>query len=411
MMTAVPIILVIVLWLFILAPLLLRSQRPMSHTGEAFEETRVLFEGDSGSVPGRRKPRLGKEDIRMSSQAEAQAGAEEADYELVEAEGVSEDSQSGPVETAATDAAAQPDVADTIDGEVVEAEDAEEDFELAAEPEHDANKEHDLDNDIESVESNAAEVFTAPANASVAEDAYGLDDSYTSPVDLMYPGAIDSLGQTPEDYNAEETDGADDAPEPEETTAVDGERIDVAETNSADAETNGSDTELSAEELAFAQRRLGRGGWDPVKEKEASATRYQRRQRTLIGLAVAVVATVCLGIVVGGWTWWLAGIAGVVTTVYLVALRAQVRREQELLRRRVYHLRRARLGVRNAENPAESLPPNLRRPGALILEIDDESPDFDYLPVYSEDDSDGGFDGPHPSPRQRRDDLAARRVG
>ncbi|OFS39292.1 gephyrin-like molybdotransferase receptor GlpR [Corynebacterium sp. HMSC069E04] len=411
MMTAVPIILVIVLWLFILAPLLLRSQRPMSHTGEAFEETRVLFEGDSGSVPGRRKPRLGKEDIRMSSQAEAQAGAEEADYELVEAEGVSEDSQSGPVETAATDAAAQSDVADTIDGEVVEAEDAEEDFELAAEPEHDAEKEHDLDNDIESVEANAAEVFTAPANASVAEDAYGLDDSYTSPVDLMYPGAIDSLGQTPEDSNAEETDGADDAPEPEETTAVDGESIDVAETNSADAKTNGSDTELSAEELAFAQRRLGRGGWDPVKEKEASATRYQRRQRTLIGLAVAVVATVCLGIVVGGWTWWLAGIAGVVTTVYLVALRAQVRREQELLRRRVYHLRRARLGVRNAENPAESLPPNLRRPGALILEIDDESPDFDYLPVYSEDDSDGGFDGPHPSPRQRRDDLAARRVG
>ncbi|MFH6890649.1 divisome protein SepX/GlpR [Corynebacterium aurimucosum] len=411
MMTAVPIILVIVLWLFILAPLLLRSQRPMSHTGEAFEETRVLFEGDSGSVPGRRKPRLGKEDIRMSSQAEAQAGAEEADYELVEAEGVSEDSQSGPVETAATDAAAQPDVADTIDGEVVESEDAEEDFELAAEPEHDAEKEHDLDNDIESVEANAAEVFTAPANASVAEDAYGLDDSYTSPVDLMYPGAIDSLGQTPEDSNAEETDGADDAPEPEETTAVDGESIDVAETNSADAKTNGSDTELSAEELAFAQRRLGRGGWDPVKEKEASATRYQRRQRTLIGLAVAVVATVCLGIVVGGWTWWLAGIAGVATAVYLVALRAQVRREQELLRRRVYHLRRARLGVRNAENPAESLPPNLRRPGALILEIDDESPDFDYLPVYSEDDSDGGFDGPHPSPRQRRDDLAARRVG
>lgn len=33
MMTTVPIILVIVVWLFILAPWLLRSQRPMSHTG------------------------------------------------------------------------------------------------------------------------------------------------------------------------------------------------------------------------------------------------------------------------------------------------------------------------------------------------------------------------------------------
>ena len=81
MMTTVPIILVIVVWLFILAPWLLRSQHPMSHTGEAFEETRVLFEGDSGSVPGRRKPRLSKEDVRPSSYSAADDA--DADYELV----------------------------------------------------------------------------------------------------------------------------------------------------------------------------------------------------------------------------------------------------------------------------------------------------------------------------------------
>ncbi|MHB2253318.1 divisome protein SepX/GlpR [Corynebacterium aurimucosum] len=410
MMTAVPIILVIVLWLFILAPLLLRSQRPMSHTGEAFEETRVLFEGDSGSVPGRRKPRLGKEDIRPRAQAGTEALADEAEYELVEAEGVSEDSQSSRAETATSDEAAS-DVAETIDGEVVEEDAVEEDFELEAEPAHDAEAEQEAERDAKDVEADAAEVFTAPANAEVAEDAYDFDDAYTSPVDLMYPGAIDAVEEAPTTPNAEDSDGADDAPDAEESTAGESESADTAELNSKDSEAGGSDTELSEEELAFAQRRLGRGGWDPVKEKEASATRYQRRQRTLIGLAIAVVATVCLGIVVGGWTWWLAAIAGVMTTVYLVALRAQVRREQELLRRRIYHLRRARLGVRNAENPAESLPPKLRRPGALILEIDDESPDFDYLPVYSEDDSDGGFDGPHPTPRQRRDDLAERRVG
>ncbi|MGV0351462.1 divisome protein SepX/GlpR [Corynebacterium guaraldiae] len=409
-MTAVPIILVIVLWLFILAPWLLRSQRPMSHTGEAFEETRVLFEGDSGSVPGRRKPRLGKEDIRPRAQAGTGAAANEAEYELVEAEGVSEDSQSSRAETATSDEAAS-DVAETIDGEVVEEDAVEEDFELEAEPAHDAEAEQEAERDAKDVEADAAEVFTAPANAEVAEDAYDFDDAYTSPVDLMYPGAIDAVEEAPTTPNAEDSDGADDAPDAEESTAGESESADAAKLNSKDSEAGGSDTELSEDELAFAQRRLGRGGWDPVKEKEASATRYQRRQRTLIGLAVAVVVTVCLGIVVGGWTWWLAAIAGVMTTVYLVALRAQVRRERELLRRRIYHLRRARLGVRNAENPAESLPPKLRRPGALILEIDDESPDFDYLPVYSEDDSDGGFDGPHPTPRQRRDDLAERRVG
>lgn len=453
MMTTVPIILVIVVWLFILAPWLLRSQRPMSHTGEAFEETRVLFEGDSGSVPGRRKPRLSKDDVRPSSYSAADDA--DADYELVIADDPAADhsrsADSSHGETNDVDA-----VAATIDGEVVEATsesdtesvddiDSNSGADLAdnaqavpasaaqADAKADDGDEDDDDevivdeeriedaegaeDDADRVDASAAEVFTVPANASVAEDAYEHDETYTSPVDLLYPGAIDGADAADVADGANAAADSDGAVEAGESDADEsGVALPVSETITADSNADeqaasDSDTELSAEELAFAQRRLGRGGWDPVKEKEASATRYQRRQRTLIGLAIAVVATVCLGIVVGGWTWWFAGITGAITTIYLVALRSQVRREQELLRRRVYHLRRARLGVRNADNPAESLPPNLRRPGALVLEIDDESPDFDYLPVYDEGDSDGGFDGPHSSPRQRRDDLAARRVG
>ena len=158
---------------------------------------------------------------------------------------------------------------------------------------------------------------------------------------------------------------------------------------------------------------MGRGGWDPVAEKEKSATRYQRRQRTLLGLAVAVVLTVALGIVVGGWTWWLAAVAGVLTVAYLIALRSQVRQEQALMRRRVRHLRRARLGVRNAEDEELKIPRNLRRPGAVVVEIDDESPDFVHLPLSYSDGEDGDFDGPHAGPDGygRRDDLAARRAG
>lgn len=452
MMTTVPIILVIVVWLFILAPWLLRSQRPMSHTGEAFEETRVLFEGDSGSVLGRRKPRLGKDDVRPSSYSSADDA--DADYELVIADDPAADS-SRSAESSRGEAEDADTVAATIDGEVVEAATESEDgidsnagtdgaenaqavpaSAAQADAKADLEDEDDDDDDddvivdeeraedAEGVENatgrtdaSAAEVFTVPANASVAEDAYEHDETYTSPVDLLYPGAIDAPEHSDLADGANAAAGSNGSEEAGESDAAESRvALPVSETITADADadkrtTSDSDTELSAEELAFAQRRLGRGGWDPVKEKEASATRYQRRQRTLIGLAIAVVATVCLGIVVGGWTWWFAGITGAITTIYLVALRSQVRREQELLRRRVYHLRRARLGVRNADNPAESLPPNLRRPGALVLEIDDESPDFDYLPVYDEDDSDGGFDGPHSSPRQRRDDLAARRVG
>lgn len=458
MSTAVPIIAIIVVWLFVLAPWLLgRNNRPMSHTGEAFEDTRVLFEGDSGKVAGRRRPRLRAEDVhRRDDEAEA-------DYEVVEtadaadsesdAETTKSSSRSVTIAGAARRAKSQPfgsgsraftgasastageeskEQAETIDGELVEEAIAEED-ESAVEPQAaavpasqqaDADKEantaeaDDVDdvllededdaadkaskNDAAEVAAAEAEVFSAPAVSSVASDAYTYDETYTSPVDLMYPGAVDKAEVREND--PVEPAGADDVSE-----AKGSEKLEAA----TEADEAGLDTDLSEDEVEFAQRRLGRGGWDPVAEKEKSATRYQRRQRTLLGLAVAVVLTVALGIVVGGWTWWLAAVAGVLTVAYLIALRSQVRQEQALMRRRVRHLRRARLGVRNAEDEELKIPRNLRRPGAVVVEIDDESPDFVHLPLSYSDGEDGDFDGPHVGPDGygRRDDLAARRAG
>lgn len=442
---AVPIIGIIVVWAFVLAPWLLRSQRPMSHTGEAFDDTRVLFEGDSGNVAARRRPRLGKRDVRLSE-------ADDEDFEVIDAADISvvddKETEAVTIAGAAAKAKAHPrqpgsqlggkaeaaqsalseeaeHTPETIEGELVEddnevtivgsaetkdepsnqselaqnsdnhesgskggaaaedADDVEED-DLLIEDETKAGEDSDVEV-AEDVQAEEAEVFSTPAVADVAEDAYEIDSTYTSPVDLMYPGAVDSaeqVSQIPHAIEAEEE-----------------QESELAE-----------DTDLSADEVAFAQRRLGRGGWDPVAEKAASANRYQRRQRTLIGLAVAVVFTVALGIVFGGWTWTFAALAGLSSIVYLVALRTQVRQEQALLQRRVYHLRRARLGVRNAEDEALAIPRNLRRPGAVVLEIDDDSPDFDHLPVHFDDDEFDGFDGPHATNRQRRDDLASRRV-
>ena len=429
----------------------------MSHTGEAFEDTRVLFEGDSGKVAGRRRPRLRAEDVHRRDDED------EADYEVVEAadaadsesdaETTKSSSRSVTIAGAARRAKSQPfgsgsraftaasastageeskEQAETIDGELVEEAVAEED-ESAVEPQAaavpvsqqaDADKEantaeaDDVDdvllededdaadkaskNDAAEVAAAEAEVFSAPAVSSVASDAYTYDETYTSPVDLMYPGAVDKAEVREND--SVEPAGADDVSE-----AKGSEKL-AAATEAGEA---GLDTDLSEDEVEFAQRRLGRGGWDPVAEKEKSATRYQRRQRTLLGLAVAVVLTVALGIVGGGWTWWLAAVAGVLTVTYLIALRSQVRQEQALMRRRVRHLRRARLGVRNAEDEELKIPRNLRRPGAVVVEIDDESPDFVHLPLSYSDGEDGDFDGPHAGPDGygRRDDLAARRAG
>ena len=322
--------------------------------------------------------------------------AETIDGELVE-EAIAEEGESAVEPQAAAVPASQQADADK-EANTAEADDVDD---VLLEDEDDAADESTKDktSDVAAAE---AEVFSAPAVSSVASDAYAYDETYTSPVDLMYPGAVDKA-------EVNEDDSVDVASADEVDEAEDSENQAAA----TEADEAGMDTDLSEDEVEFAQRRLGRGGWDPVAEKEKSATRYQRRQRTLLGLAVAVVLTVALGIVVGGWTWWLAAVAGVLTVTYLIALRSQVRQEQALMRRRVRHLRRARLGVRNAEDEELKIPRNLRRPGAVVVEIDDESPDFVHLPLSYSDGEDGDFDGPHAGPDGygRRDDLAARRAG
>ena len=50
MSSSLLIVLIVVLWLAVLAPLLLRNQGPVRRTSKALKETRVLYRGGSGSV-------------------------------------------------------------------------------------------------------------------------------------------------------------------------------------------------------------------------------------------------------------------------------------------------------------------------------------------------------------------------
>lgn len=437
------IILLIVIWLFVLAPWLLRGQRPMSHTGEGFDDTRVLFEGGSGDVPNRRRPKSTAGDARRFG---ARAGADSAagtgagtatdtakrggvhddaddEYELVVPATDSEHSRDH-----APEGSARP-VSDVVDGEVVEEIDAADNEAEKADSEKANATEIEAETDAEnaSAEEVASEIADAEAEAveadvvstrfevkaPLAADAYAYDDSYTSPVDLLYPGAVDADDEFPRDDQQRDTAESEGAgPEAEATHEPAHAAADEAVDEAVDETEGGAidrGQELSAEELAFAQRRLGRGGWDPVADKKASTDRYQRRQRTLIILAVIAVGAVALGIVLGGWWWTPAVVAGVAVTLFLIALRTQVRQEQALRARRIRQLRRARLGVRNAADEELAIPRQLRHPGAIVLEADDESPDFDYLPVV--EDYEVEVETRHfPSRRPRRDDLAARRV-
>lgn len=314
------IILIIVVWLIVLAPLLLRGQRPIHKSGEAFDETRVLYEGGSGSLGHRRQPRLRAEDVRSYEQDD--------DYELVEAEAA----ELVPEEDVLIDEPRH-----VVDGEVV------------ADTSGSTAASHILE--LEGPDADPREEdLVSVDDSQEAEEArggtYELDDTYAGPADLLHPAARSAAAAgAPQRLTTE-----DEAPaEPEE---------------------------LSEEEVEFARRRSARGGWDPDLVAQRHHDLYSRRRRTLIGLVAAVVVTLLLAVFVGGWMWVAPAVAVGLTALYLSALRTQVRQERELRDVRVRHLRRARLGVRQSGVPAQ-----LRHPAGNVLEFDDESPDFHDLTV------------------------------
>ena len=63
-----------------------------------------------------------------------------------------------------------------------------------------------------------------------------------------------------------------------------------------------------------------------------------------------------------------------------VHVHAHLVHELEGLRRRAQRIARSRLGVENTADPEfDVTPARLRRPGAAVLEIDDEDPEFEHL--------------------------------
>lgn len=377
------IILILVVWIIVLAPLMIGNNKPIRRSGEGYEETRVLHEGGTAPMAERRRPKLTAADIHRHS--------EEDDYEVVEATDAEEDVliDDAPAlrsifRRPAGDDAAQP---AHVEGEVVE-HDA--DDEREAEAEHApataggstkvAASETGGSTSVkvlaaEGAQDHAAEDGGADERAESAEtdaDRYELDDSYTAPEDYGYADA-----QTAEPEQ-EEANGDDNAPDEQEAAADAAEQVDSGD--------------VSEEDIAFAASRRGRGGYDPERERNTAATRFQRRQRTLLGLTIACVITFVIAFVAGGWTWVLPAVAVGLTAWFMIALRKVVLKERALKERRLRQLRRARMGVATAEAHARD---RHQRAGSVVLDLDDESPDFDTLPsarfAPTPNDTDDGY--------------------
>ncbi|MGQ4616596.1 divisome protein SepX/GlpR [Nocardia sp. R7R-8] len=140
----------------------------------------------------------------------------------------------------------------------------------------------------------------------------------------------------------------------------------------------------------FVPNRRGRGGFDPEADAIARAARYTFRQRAVLGLLLTALLFGALAFVFTPMLWWGCGLAVTVLATYLAYLRKQVRMEEEIRRRRAARLDRghqdeADPGARRARAPRGTMDRDtaraIRRRSTLV-DPDDEDPMFAHLDPF-----------------------------
>ena len=151
----------------------------------------------------------------------------------------------------------------------------------------------------------------------------------------------------------------------------------VEDSSGLEPEAEADDEEMPAPVPRNASRRRR---FDAKTAAAVSARKYKFRKRVLMVMAVVLVGSATAAFKVSPTAWWVCGSATGVTLVYLAYLRRQTRIEEKVRRRRMQRMARARMGVENAyDRDYDVVPSRLRRPGAVVLEIDDEDPIFEHL--------------------------------
>ena len=106
-----------------------------------------------------------------------------------------------------------------------------------------------------------------------------------------------------------------------------------------------------------------------------TARKYRFRKRVLTAMAAIMVLTAVLSFTVSASLWWACGSTAAVTLLYLGYLRRQVRIEEQVRRRRQQRMMRSRrdgdpFAERSARTGFDVDAARLRRPGAVVLDID-----------------------------------------
>jgi uncharacterized membrane protein len=312
----------VVLWLFVLVPMLISKRDAVRRTSDVALATRVLNTGRNARLLRRGRPAAGH-----NSDPEWQPSANDHDDDLDE-EFHDESTERSVVRVAAVES------------------------EIDSEPDY-------LDVDVVDEDSGALPVGMS-ANEAVAEE--------------EPEGQTDEL---PLDFGeeAEEPEEAEDL-EPEAEYESDGTEDEYEYVEDSSGLEAPSETDLQiAESISAARRRRSE-----ARAATIDARKYKFRKRMLTVLTVVTIIAGIAAVTLTPMAWYACGSMGALTMLYLAYLRRQTRIEARLRRRRAQRIARSRLGVENTDDHEfDVVPSRLRRPGSVVLEIDDEDPIFEHL--------------------------------
>ena len=248
------------------------------------------------------------------------------------------------------------------------------------EDEHDDDLD-DLDSDdTEEVPLARVDVVMAAAAMSVEEPRLDCLDAETLRAgdSAVVADALPTVEEQPESAVEDETADGDDAEAEFDTEDADDVDDDADQYEYVD-DTSGipvAEEPPATVTHAFSRRHR----YDPETAAASIARKYASRKRVLMVMALTLVGSAVAAFLLTPTAWWFCGSISAVTVLYLGYLRRQTRIEERVHRRRVQRMARSRLGVENAyDREFDVVPSRLRRPGAVVLEIDDEDPVFEHL--------------------------------
>jgi hypothetical protein len=310
----------VVLWLFVLVPMLISKRDAVRRTSDVALATRVLNTGRGARLLRRGRPAAGHR-----SDPDWQPSDDHLD-DNVDEELHDESTQRSMVRVAAVD------------------------NEADSEPDY-------LDVDVVDEDSGALPI----GKSDVVAEAEPEESDEPAPQIEELPLDFSEAAETDEPEEEYEPDGTEDEYEY------------VADSSGLEAP---SDTDLQmADSLSAARRRRYES-----RSATVGARKFKFRKRMLTVLTLATIASAVAAFTVTPIAWWVCGSLGAVTLLYLGYLRRQTRIEERLRRRRAQRMARARLGVENTDDHEfDVVPSRLRRPGSVVLEIDDEDPIFEHL--------------------------------